>query len=376
MINLTNRDDYDEVVREILREMIINDYDDLHIAAGRKIFAEHQRRFKTITETKLTSNMSFAICDAMYGSDTGSGQILSGEELEFAAEIKYKHEGDAFASLYRFRVNIFPITNVGLTCPAIAIRRMYAKIPEWSSLGYEDDIFENIRPKNGIILITCATGSGKTTMLASAVQEIIKTRRNEKIVTFEDPIEYAYDEIESEYNIVEQSNKGSNFIDFYSPLKSVLRRKPSIAIIGEMRDVQTIRSSLYVSETGHLVMSTLHTNGVPNTFKRILGEFPVSEHPAILSNLVENVKMIVSQRIEPTTDGKKIAIREFLVIKGVVKSELEKANIQNVSQVLRRLTDEYGQSMVNQAKKIFDQGLITQAQYDDIAEDFKEVDYE
>lgn len=376
MINLKNRDDYAEVVRELLRSMIENDYDDLHIAAGRKIFVEHQRRFKVITESALTKSEAFELCDAIYGSETAGAEILSGNDLDFATEIKHKAAGEAFAENYRFRVNICPVTNKGLTCPAIAVRRMYAEIPEWSTLGFENEILENLRPKNGIILVTGATGSGKTTMLASAIQHIVLNRRNEKIVTFEDPIEYAYDEIESDYNIVEQSNKETNFVDFMTPMKSVLRRKPTISIVGEARDAETIRACLYVSETGHLVMTTLHTNGAPNTIKRILSEFPVNEQPALLANLVENVKMIVSQRIEPTTDGKKIAMREFLVIKGVVKEELEKATIHNVTQIVRKLTDEHGQSMVSHARKILDQGLITQVQFDDIAESVKEVNCE
>ncbi len=371
MIQVKNRDDAKEIIDEILKHMVDEDWSDVHISPNRKVIAEIALDYTAITPTVITRDEAFELCDAIYGSDTGSAKILSGQDMDFDREIKHKVKGDTLTTPHRFRVNITSVTSRGNICPAIAIRKLYADIPEWKSLNFEDYIWDNFRPKNGIILVTGPTGSGKSTLLASGIRRLLEERKNEKIVTLEDPIEYTYDQYNTERCFVEQSAKSVNFKDFVDPMKSILRRNPSICMIGEARDKETIRASLYVAQTGHLVYTTMHTNGVPDTFKRMISEFPIEEQHSRLADIIEQTRMIVSQQIHRSTEGKKVAIREILVITPQVQSYLAKADVTNIAQVARKLTDKFGQSMTSHAVQMYEKGLLTKEQVENISLEFK-----
>lgn len=370
MIELKNRDNKEEVILEILKAMVDNDWSDVHITPHRKVIAEVQLDFTAISETTLTKDEAFELCDAIYGSDTGSAKILSGHDLDFDREIKHKLEGEALSSPHRFRINITSITARGTICPAISIRKLYADIPDWGDFNFEEEIWNAFRPENGIIIVTGPTGSGKSTLLASGIKRIITQRRNEKVVTLEDPIEYTYEKYNSDVSFVEQSQKNTNFTHFLEPVKSILRRKPTIGMIGEARDRETIHAALHIAATGHLIYTTMHTNGVPETFKRMLSEFPIDEQHSRLADIISNTRMVVSQQIHRSTSGKKIAIREFLVITPEVKQYLQKANVTNIAQYARKLTDKFGQSMTSHAKRLFEQGELPEKTYKQIAQEF------
>ena len=371
MINLKDIEEKDEAITHILKTMVDEDWSDVHISPNLRITAEVSLQFTPITELPITRDEAFELCDAIYGSDTGSAKILSGQDLDFDKEIKYKVKGDSLTTPHRFRVNITSITSRGSICPAISIRKLYADIPKWSDFNFEEYIWDNFRPENGMIIVTGPTGSGKSTLLASGIRRIIEERQNEKIVTLEDPIEYTYEKYNNIHSFVEQSSKSTNFKDFQTPMKSILRRKPSIVMVGEARDKETIRASLYVAQTGHLVYTTMHTNGVPETFKRMISEFPIDEQHSRLADIVTNTRMIVSQQIHRSTEGKRVAIREILVITPTVKSYLEKADVTNIASVARKLTDKFGQSMAAHAAQMVEKGLLRQDQYEQIAQEFK-----
>ena len=362
----------EKILKELFTAMVTNDYSDMHIRAKQKVIVEDQRRKKPITKQALSYDDAFDLANEIYNSDTATTRVRSGKDIDKDYEFRVKLNGEAIASSFRFRINITSITVRGVISPSISIRMMYKDVPKWDEMGYEQVIWDNFRPDKGIVLVTGPTGSGKTSMLAAGIGKILETMDDEKIVTLEDPIEYTFEDLQGDTNIIEQSAMGTNIHDFMTPMKSILRRKPTICVVGESRDVETIRACVYVAQTGHLVYTTLHTNGVPETLKRLLNEFPVSEQHSRLSDLVKCTKMIVSQQILPTTDGKAIAIREYLVITPTVEKELEKADITTITKVARELTDKYGQSMISHAKRIHEQGLITDKQLNGIAREFDE----
>lgn len=370
MIKIEINPNYKSLARDLLIMMGTDDLDDLHISPRKQVIAEKQRRFIKVTDRKLNNEDVFGLADAIYGSDTASALIIAGQkDIDTDVEVKFD-EGDVLNKrVVRFRVNICSITKRGAIVPSISIRKMYEETPDWHVFRFEDLIWDNFRPENGIVWVTGPTGSGKSTLLAAGIGRILKERENEKIVTLEDPIEYTYDDIETD-NIIEQSAIGVNTPDFEKPMKSILRRKPTIIIVGEARDRETIRACFYVSQTGHLVYTTTHTNGAPETLTRTLEEYPVSERESILANLINNTRMIVSQKILKTTDGKKVAIREVLPFTEEVRSFLKTATITNLHILAREAVDAYGISMADGAKKYYEMGLIYKEDYESITKQF------
>ncbi len=191
----------------------------------------------------------------------------------------------------RFRVNIFKQRGNF----AIVMRRMQTEMPTIEALGLHPIFKEMCRERNGLILVTGATGSGKTTTLSAMLNEINLTQAVH-VVTLEDPIEFIHQHKRSTFN---QRELGSDFEDFPNGLRSALRQAPKIILVGEMRDRATVEIALTAAETGHLVLSTIHTVNAGQSVSRILGMFDRDEEPQLRIRLAEVLRFIVSQRLAP-----------------------------------------------------------------------------
>ncbi len=204
----------------------------------------------------------------------------------------------------RFRVNIFRQRGNF----AIVMRRTQATMPTLNELGLPS-IFEGIcKTKNGLILLTGATGSGKTTTLAAMLHEINLTQAVH-IVTLEDPIEFVHEHQKATFS---QRELGNDFEDFASGLRSALRQAPKVILVGEIRDRATVEIALIAAETGHLVLSTLHTINAGQTINRILGMFDLSEQVQLRLRLMETVRYVVSQRLVPRNGGGRHLVQEIM----------------------------------------------------------------
>ena len=204
----------------------------------------------------------------------------------------------------RFRVNIF--TQRGSY--SIVLRVIPTSIPPMEELNLPPVLKEICKEKNGLVLVTGPTGSGKSTTMASLL-DMINNNYSYHVITIEDPIEFLHRHKKSTIN---QREVGSDSSSFKSALRAALRQAPKVILVGEMRDRETIEIALEAGETGHLVISTLHTIDAPKTIDRIIGVFPKNEEPAIRRRLASAVKFIASQRLIPTKEGGRIAAVEVL----------------------------------------------------------------
>ena len=205
----------------------------------------------------------------------------------------------------RFRVNIFRQRGNW----AIVMRRLQTETPSITSLNLPPIFFEMAEEKNGLILITGATGSGKTTTLASLLNEINRTRPIH-IVTLEDPIEFVHRHHKATFN---QRELGADFDTYPNGLRAALRQAPKVILVGEMRDRETVEIALTAAETGHLVLSTLHTIDAGQSISRILGMFPRDEEKQLRLRLSEMLRYIVSQRLAPKRGGEgRIMLMEIM----------------------------------------------------------------
>jgi twitching motility protein PilT len=216
-----------------------------------------------------------------------------------SCDLSYSLPGKA-----RFRVNIFSQSSNY----TIVLRKLESKIPTIDDLNLPDAMHKIAQEKNGIVFVTGATGSGKTTSLAAVLDEINESK-SVHVVTLEDPIEYQHPHKKATFN---QRELGLDFDNFANGLRSALRQAPKVILVGEMRDRETIEIGLNAAETGHLVLTTLHTVDAGATINRIIGMFSTEEETQIRTRLADTVRWIVCQRLLPKVGGGRIAAFEIL----------------------------------------------------------------
>ena len=204
----------------------------------------------------------------------------------------------------RFRVNIFSQSGKY----SIVLRKLETKIPTMKDLNLPKAFKKIAAEKNGIVFVTGATGSGKSTSLAAVLDEINQTK-SVHVVTLEDPIEFQHPQKQATFN---QRELGTDFDSFATGLRAALRQAPKVILVGEMRDRETVEIGLSAAETGHLVVSTLHTVDAGQTINRILGMFNTEEENQIRIRLADTVRWIVSQRLLPKEGGGRVAAFDIL----------------------------------------------------------------
>lgn len=204
----------------------------------------------------------------------------------------------------RFRVNIF--TQKGYF--STVLRKLETQVPTIERMQFPEAFTKMARELNGLVLFTGATGTGKTTSLA-ALLNLINRERSVHVITLEDPIEYIHEQDKATFN---QREMGNDFSTFAVGMRAALRQAPKVILVGEMRDRDTMEIGLTAAETGHLVLSTLHTIDSGQTINRILGMFEQDEQPQIRNRLVDTVRWIVSQRLLPRVGGGRVAAIEIL----------------------------------------------------------------
>ena len=221
----------------------------------------------------------------------------------------------------RFRVNIFQQRNSF----SIVMRVIPHEIPSFEALRLPPQLAEIADIRNGVVLLTGPTGSGKSSTLAAIIDRINETKAYH-IVTIEDPIEFLHSHKKSTIN---QREVGADTKDFASALRAALRQAPKVILVGEMRDLETAEIALEAAETGHLVLSTLHTIDASKTIDRIIGLYPKNEERIIRTRLAQTFRYIVSQRLIPTADGRgRIAAVEVLRSNPRTREYIEKGETE------------------------------------------------
>ncbi|OIP93409.1 MAG: twitching motility protein [Syntrophobacterales bacterium CG_4_8_14_3_um_filter_58_8] len=204
----------------------------------------------------------------------------------------------------RFRVNIFSQRGNY----SIILRKLETRIPTFADMNLPEAFHKMAEEKNGIIFVTGATGSGKTTSLAALLNDI-NERKSVHIVTLEDPVEYSHPHKMATFN---QREMGNDFDTFANGLRAALRQAPKVILVGEMRDRETVEIGLSAAETGHLVLSTLHTVDAGQTINRVLGMFSSEEETQVRIRLADTVRWIVCQRLLPKEGGGRVAAFEIM----------------------------------------------------------------
>ncbi|MFH2219112.1 MAG: PilT/PilU family type 4a pilus ATPase [Pseudomonadota bacterium] len=254
----------------------------------------------------------------------------------------------------RFRVNIFSQRSNY----SIVLRKLETKIPTLQEMNLPGAFMKMALEKNGIIFVTGATGSGKSTSLAAVLNEI-NEQKSVHVVTLEDPVEYQHPHKKSTFN---QREMGKDFDHFSSGLRAALRQAPKVILVGEMRDRETVEIGLSAAETGHLVVSTLHTVDAGSTINRILGMFSIEEENQIRIRLADTVRWIACQRLLPKVGGGRVAAFEIMGTNLRVKDTILQGESEGKTyyEIIQQGTAFGMTTFDDYIIKLYEKGLITE----------------
>lgn len=307
---------------ELLKLVVENGASDLHITTGAPPMLRIDGKLVPVKNPPLSPSETKDLCYSIL-TDVQKHRFEENWELDFS----FGMEG-----LGRFRGNIY--TQKGGISGAFRLLPVY--IRNLRELGLPPVSSQLIRKPRGLILVTGPTGSGKTTTLAGMIDQI-NQERHEHIVTIEDPIEYIFDHKNC---IVNQREIGSDSKSFNNALRSVLREDPDVILIGEMRDLETIKVALVLSETGHLTLATLHTNTAVQTVNRVIDVFPPNEQPQIRAQLSFVLEGIFCQTLIPKIGGGRVLAVEVLVPNPAIRNLIREDKVHQI----------YSQQQIGQEK--------------------------
>ena len=294
--------------------------------------------------------------DTLVMPDRANGLVSSLYTLANRSIDVFVENGDddfsvSIPNLSRFRVNTFRQRG----SMASVIRVVKFELPDYRELSIPDEVMRIAEKTNGLVLVTGAAGSGKSTTLACIIDSINSTR-NSHIITLEDPIEFLH---RNKLSIVSQREVGTDTDGYLTALRASLRQAPNVILLGEMRDFETIRIAMTAAETGHLVISTLHTVGAVNTIDRIIDAFPPNQQQQIRVQLSMVLQSVVSQQLIPTVEGGLVPAFEIMHLNSSVRNLIRESKIHQIDFVIQSSAAEGMMSIDDSVIALFKQGRIS-----------------
>jgi len=304
--------------RSYLRTMVEKDASDLYLSCGAPASAKVHGTLMPLEATSLTPEQVKSIAYSLMSTEQTS-------EFEHRPEMNLAISEEGIG---RFRVNIFRQRN----SISLVIRNIKTDIPDWENLGLPQVLTRVIMEKRGLTLFVGATGSGKSTSLASLI-DYRNTHSAGHIITIEDPIEFVHNHKRS---IVNQREVGVDTDCYEDALKNTLRQAPDVILIGEIRDRETMEHAIAFAETGHLAISTLHANNANQALDRIINFFPEDRRNQLLLDLSLNLRAFMSQRLIKTVDGKRAAAVEILLGTPLVQDMIRRGDVHEIKSVMEK----------------------------------------
>ena len=331
-----------EKIDALIQEARSRKASDIHITEGMPVWYRAQGQL-VVSEMGIED---FEVRELLYGmmDERNQRRFEEGADADFAIQTSDGH---------RQRVNVFRQQKK----VAATIRLLNAQIPTLEELKMPTILYEMALAPRGLILVTGPTGSGKSTTLAAMI-DYLNRNRDRHIITIEDPIEYVY---ECKKSLIHQREVGEDVKDFASALRSALREDPDVILVGEMRDYETISAALLAAETGHLVLSTLHTTGAAQTVERIIDACPGSGQNQVRTQLAGTLKGVVSQCLIPVGGGvSRIAATELMAGNDAILNLIREGKTYQISNIMQTAGSATGMHTLNMdLVRLLNQGYIT-----------------
>ncbi|XOV79010.1 MAG: type IV pilus twitching motility protein PilT [Aestuariibacter sp.] len=328
-------------ITELLAFSVKNKASDLHLSAGLPPVIRVDGEMRKLNVEPMDDKQVKALIYEIM-NDRQRKEYEENLETDFSFEVK---------GLSRFRVNAF-LQNRGASA---VLRTIPSEILSLDQLGAPESFKQIINQPTGIVLVTGATGSGKSTTLAAMI-DYINTNKREHILTIEDPIEFVH---QNKLCVINQREVHRDTHSFNNALRSALREDPDIILVGELRDLETIRLAISAAETGHLVFGTLHTNSAPKTIDRIVDVFPAEEKAMIRSMLSESIRAVISQTLLKKVGGGRVAAHEIMIGIPAIRNLIREDKVAQMYSVIQT-GQQYGMQTMDQClQRLVQQGLIT-----------------
>ncbi|MCQ2488060.1 MAG: PilT/PilU family type 4a pilus ATPase [Clostridia bacterium] len=259
----------------------------------------------------------------------------------------------AISGLSRFRVSTYKQRG----SLAAVIRLVSFDIPNYEELGIPESVMSIAEKTKGLVLVTGPAGGGKSTTLACIIDRINKTR-NGHIITLEEPLEYLH---RNNKCVISQREIGSDSEDYVAALRACLRQAPDVILVGEMRDYETIKTAMTAAETGHLVISTLHTVGAANTIDRVIDVFPPNQQQQIRVQLAQLLQCVVSQQLIPTVDGSLTPAFEVMNLNSAIRNMIRESKVHQIDSIISTSAAEGMVAMDSSIYDLLNAGIISEA---------------
>ncbi|NPV45969.1 MAG: type IV pilus twitching motility protein PilT [Armatimonadetes bacterium] len=327
---------------ELLEIVVENNASDLHVAVGLPPVMRVDGELKAMRYTPFTPEVSQRM---IY--DILTDEHIQRFETDLELDCSYQ-----LRKVARFRVNVFKDRGT----VAAAFRLIPTKIPTIQQLGLPPVIERLARRPRGLLLVTGPTGSGKSTTLAAMIHQI-NNERAEHIITIEDPIEYLHTHRKC---IINQRELGQDTHAFQNALRASLREDPDALLVGEMRDLETIKLAITCAETGHLVLATLHTNSAAESVDRIIDVFPAEEQEQIRVQLSNNLIGVISQQLLPRAGQPgRVAAIEVMVATSAIRNLIRENKAHQMTSIIQTSAADGMQTMDQALRDLYQQSLIT-----------------
>jgi twitching motility protein PilT len=332
---------------ELLRYCYTSNASDLHLSSGMvplvRIYDELQevQGFSVLDENVILKMLNEILPPQIIG------QLQTNRDIDCAIYIP---------QISRFRVNVFQQYR-GISA---AFRTIPIKIPTIAELELPDIFYTLCDRHNGLVLVTGPTGSGKTTSQAAMIDHINNTQRSH-IITIEDPIEYVH---EYKKSLIQQREVNKHVESFEIALRATLREDPDYILVGEMRDLETIRLALTAAETGHLVFATLHTNSAAETIDRIIDVFPSHEKTLIRAMLANSLQAVISQILVKRVGGGCIAAHEIMLSTSGIRNMIRENKIPQLYSALQTGQERGMHTLDQNLLELLQRGIINKKEYD------------
>ena len=328
---------------EMLKKAVALGGSDVFIIPGSPAMVKVQDNFEKLSEDRLMPDDTERLAREMYE--------LAHRDFSLVDEQGDDDFSFAILNVSRFRCNVYRQRG---TVAAIC-RIVNFELPNPQNMHIPQLVMDLARMRSGMILVTGPAGSGKSTSLACLVDRINETR-NAHIVTIEDPIEYIHNHQKA---LVSQRDVPGDAPTFARALRAALRQAPDVVMLGEMRDLDTIRTAITAAETGHLLLSTLHTIGAAKTVDRIIDTFPAEQQAQIRVQLSMVLKAVVSQRLVPTVDGSRVPVFEVMTVNAAIQNMIRDGRTHQIDNVIFGGTDRTMMSMDAELQRLVREGRIT-----------------
>jgi defect-in-organelle-trafficking protein DotB len=356
----------ESVLNQLLLHMENIGGSDLFLMGGSPVWVSRYGKKVQITKRALTDKEALSVLQSIYG-DNAPAKLGTACPIDTSHEFKEEISNgtdNVEVLRHRFRVNGVSCLRNGRQSITITLRTIPTTPPTVSAIKVEEAILGSCRNSDqGLILVVGATGNGKSTLLASILRDQLEDEHGHRnLVTIEAPIEFVYDDIYKPNSFITQLEVGRHIETFHSGVVNSLRMAPTTILIGEARDYETVSAAVEASVTGHVVFSTVHANSVAETFQRLVSVFPKEMQNQAKYDIVQALKMVVAQRLIPTVDGRRTAIREYLVMNQAIKSALVQSS--NLANAAFEMVELYGRSMMRDVEEKYQNGIISKEVYE------------